>query len=100
MWKDGSMDRRQLVAAAARHSDLTQRQMNQALEALLKAVGEALAAGEAVSISSFGRFEVREYPGRKLRRFDGPGHYTVQERRVPIFKSSAALRRRVKGEIS
>jgi len=91
------MDRRALVAAAARHSDLTQRQMNQALEALLAAIGEALAAGETVVISSFGRFEVRAYPGRRLRRFDGPGHYTVEDRRVPVFKSSAALRRRVKG---
>lgn len=94
------MDRRQLVAAAARRSDLTQRQVNEALEALLEALGEALATGETVAISSLGRFEVREYPGRKLRRFDGPGHYTVEERRVPVFRSSAALRRRVKGEAS
>mgnify|MGYP002682694523 CR=1 FL=1 len=61
------------------------------------AIGEALAAGETVVISSFGRFEVRAYPGRRLRRFDGPGHYTGEDRRVPVFKSSAALRRRVKG---
>lgn len=91
------MDRRELIAAAARYSDLTQRQMNQALEALLKAIGEALAAGGTVSISSFGRFEVREYHGRRLRRFDGPGHYRVEDRQVPVFKPSAALRRRVKG---
>jgi len=94
------MDRRGLVASAARRSDLTQRQMNQALEALLAAIGEALASGETVTIASFGRFEVRAYPGRRLRRFDGPGHYTVEDRRVPVFKSAAALRRRVKGESS
>jgi len=90
------MDRRQLVAAAARRSDLTQRQTNKALAAILEAIGGALAAGETVAISSFGRFEVREYPGRRLHRFDGPGHYTVEDRRVPVFKSSAALRRRVR----
>ena len=92
------MDRRELVAAAARGSDLTQRQMGQALDALLDAIGEALIDGEAVVISSVGRFEVREYPGRRLRRFDGPGHYTVADRRVPVFKSSAALRRRLRGQ--
>jgi len=92
------MDKRQLVAAAARRSRLTQRQTRQALEALLEAIGEALAAGETVAISSFGRFEVRAYPGRKLRRFDGPGHYLVESRRVPVFRSSAVLRRRLRGE--
>lgn len=94
------MDRRQLVAAAARHSDLTQRQVNEALDVLLDAIAEALAAGDTVAISSFGRFEVREYPGRRLRRFDGPGHFTVEDRRVPVFKSSVALRRRLKGGLS
>ena len=91
------MDRRQLVAAAARRGDLTQRQMDKALGVLLETIAEALATGETVALSSFGRFEVREYPGRKLRRFDGPGHYTVEDRWVPVFKSSAALRRRLRG---
>ena len=71
--------------------------MNQALEAFLAAIGEALAAGETVTIASLEHFEVRAYPGRRLRRFDGPGHYTVEDRQVPVFKPSAALRRRVKG---
>ena len=91
------MDRRDLIAAAAQGSDLTQRQMGKALDALLDAIGEALINGDAVVISSFGRFEVREYPGRRLRRFDGSGHYTVADRRVPVFRSSAALRRRLRG---
>ena len=92
------MDKRQLVAAAARRSCLTRRQTRQALEALLETIAGALAGGESVALADFGRFEVREYPGRELRRFDGRGHYSVAGRRVPVFRSSAVLRRRVRGE--
>ena len=90
------MNKRELVAAAARRSPLTQRQMLQALEALLSTIADTLAEGEYVALSDFGRFETQVYPGRRLRRFDGAGHYQVEDRRVPVFRSSAALRRRVK----
>jgi DNA-binding protein HU-beta len=90
------MDRRQLIAAAARRSRLSREQVGQALDALLETLVVALAEGEIVALSSFGRFETQVYPARKLRRFDGAGHYTVTERRVPVFKSSAALRRRLR----
>ena len=90
------MNKRQLVDAAARQSNLTREQMREALEAILEAISEALAGDECVALSTFGRFETLTYPGRALRRFDGQGHYTVEGRRVPVFKSSAALRRRVR----
>ena len=92
------MDKRQLVAAAARRSSLTQRQMREALDALLATINETLASGDYVALADFGRFEMRAYPGRKLQRFGGPGHYTVEARLVPVFKSSAALRRRLRGK--
>jgi nucleoid DNA-binding protein len=92
------MDRRGLVTAAARRSSLSREQMRDALDALLGTVAEALAGGETVAIASFGRFETQVYPGRKLRRFGGPGHYAVEERRVPVFRSSAVLRRRLREE--
>jgi nucleoid DNA-binding protein len=90
------MNKRQLVAAAARRTVLTQGQVRQAMDAVLETIADALAEGGCVSLSDFGRFEVKPYPGRRLRRFDGDGHYTVDDRPVPAFKSSAALRRRVK----
>jgi len=92
------MDRRGLVSAAARRSGLSREQMRDALDALLETIVEAMAGGETVAIASFGRFETQVYPGRKLRRFDGPGHYVVEERQVPVFRSSAVLRRRLREE--
>jgi integration host factor subunit beta len=92
------MNKRQLVAAAARKSSLTQRQTREALEAILETMVNALAGGDHVLLSGFGRFEVQRYAGRRLRRFDGEGHYTVEDRPVPVFKSSSALRRRLREE--
>ena len=94
------MNKRQLIAVAARRSSLTQVQTREALEAIQEVIARALADGDHVIISGFGRFDVQHYAGRNLRRFDGHGHYTVEDRLVPVFRSSAALRRQVKEERS
>ena len=90
------MNKRQLIAAAARRSSLTQGQVREALEAVQEVITRALANGDHVTISGFGRFDVQQYAGRKLRRFDGEGHYEVKERRLPIFRSSKLLRQRLR----
>jgi len=90
------MNRRALIAAAARRSELSIGQMGQALRVILETIEEALAQGDCVTLADFGRFKVQTYPGRRLHRFDGPGHYEAQERVIPVFVSSASLRRRLR----
>ena len=90
------MNKRQLIAAAARRSSLTQGQVREALEAVQEVITCALANGDHVTISGFGRFDVQHYAGRKLRRFEGKGHYEVKDRRVPVFRSSKLLRQRLR----
>jgi nucleoid DNA-binding protein len=90
------VNKRQLIAAAARRSSLTQGQVREALEAIQEVITRALANGDHVTISGFGRFDVQQYAGRKLRRFVGEGHYEVKARRVPIFRSSKLLRQRLR----
>jgi len=90
------MNKRQLIAAAARRSSLSQKQVGEALEILLAVISEALADGDRVAISGFGRFDVQPYAARKLRRFEGQGHYEVPGRLVPVFRSSKRLRERVR----
>jgi len=90
------MNRQQLIAAAARRSSLTQRQVRRALQAILETVGESLADGRPVVLPNFGRFDLQHYSGRMVRRFGGKGHYTVRERWVPVFRSAPALRRKVR----
>ena len=90
------MNKRQLIAAAARRSALTQGQVREALAAVQEVITCALANGDHVTLSGFGRFDVQQYTARTLRRFDGEGYYEVQERRVPIFRSSKQLRQRLR----
>ena len=90
------MNKRQLIAAAARRSSLTQILTREALEAILVVIARSLADDDHVTISSFGRFDVQQYAGRKLRRFDGAGHYEVEDRRVPVFRASRLLRRKLR----
>jgi nucleoid DNA-binding protein len=90
------MNKRQLIAAAAARTSLTQRQVREALDAILETIADSLASSEPVTLSSFGRFDVKYYAPRRLRRFDGPGHYIVRDRSIPVFRSSAALRRRLR----
>ena len=90
------MNRRQLVAAGARRSSLTQRQVRRALQAILDTVGESLADGRPVVLPNFGRFDLQRYSGRTLRRFGEEGHHTVQDHWVPVFRSAPALRRKVR----
>ena len=92
------MNKRQLIAAAARQSSLTQGQVREALDAILEVITGALAEGDHVTISSFGRFDVQHYAGRRLYRFDEPGHYQVEGRPVPVFRSSKRLRRQLRKE--
>ena len=94
------MNKRQLIAAAARRSSLTQVQTREALEAILVVIAQSLADGEHVTISGFGRFDVQQYAGRRLRRFNGEGHYEVEDRRVPVFRASKLLRRKLRRKSS
>jgi DNA-binding protein HU-beta len=90
------MNKRQLVAAAARKTPLTRRQMAEALDALLETIAEVLESGDYVALSDFGHFSTQEYVGRSLSRFGKQGHYAVESRLIPIFKSSQVLRQRLR----
>jgi nucleoid DNA-binding protein len=92
------VNKRQLIVATARQTSLTQRQTREALEAILEVISRALASGDHVTVSGFGRFDTQRYPGRRLHRFDGQGQYTVAERWIPVFRSSKLLRRRLRRE--
>jgi nucleoid DNA-binding protein len=72
--------------------------MRVAVDAIFEAIADALACGDTVALSGFGRFSAQDYPGRELSRFGGQGHYRVDGRPIPVFKSSQALRRRLRGE--
>jgi len=78
------VDKRQPVTAAARRSTLTQREVDEALHAILETV--AVAIGEPVVLKEFGRFSTWQRRQR-IRGFDGQAHEVDEVQGT--FKASA-----------
>ena len=65
------------------------------LEDVLEVISEALVAGEAVKISRFGSFRVREKRRRMGRNPRTGEEATISPRRVLTFRPSNGLRKRI-----
>lgn len=61
------MKKTQLIEKAAQASGLTKKDTALALDAILDAIGEAVAAGETVQIPGFGTWTVKEQKARTGR---------------------------------
>jgi nucleoid DNA-binding protein len=92
------MDKRQLIEAAAQRTVLSRQEVRIALEALVDVIAEALAGGDEVILKDFGRFGVHEVPPYTIRHVQTRWPQLVSGVRLPVFKSSAALRRRLREE--
>jgi DNA-binding protein HU-beta len=92
------MNKRQLTEAVARRSNLTRQEAHIALEALVDVIAETLAGGDEVILKDFGRFGVHEVPPYTIRHVQTRWPQLVSGVRLPVFKSSAALRRRLREE--
>ena len=61
------MNKSQLIKAVAEKSELSQKQVTEAIALIEETLVETLKAGEKVQLSGFGTFEVRERAERKGR---------------------------------
>ena len=86
--------KRSLLAQVARRTSLTRAQVGEALEGILEVVAETMAAGGAVTLVGFGRFEARVHRPRSVRGLDRKS-YRVTGRRVPTFRAYPSLRQRM-----
>ena len=93
------LHKRSLVAQVARRTSLTRAQVGEALEGILEVVAETMAAGGAVTLVGFGRFEVAEHKGRTIHGLDGRA-YQIENRLVPSFKPYPHLRLLLQGKAS
>ena len=91
-----SMTRSDLVdELAARFGQLTHRDTEQAVRAILEAVGDALVRGHRVEIRGFGSFSANRRPPRMGRNPRSGESVAIPEKRVPHFKPGKALREAV-----
>jgi len=89
------MNKTELVAAVAAKTELTKKDAEKAVAAVLDTVAETLAAGEKVQLVGFGTFEIREREARTAKNPRTGEPVEVAASRVPAFKAGQALKTKV-----
>lgn len=92
------MNKSELIDAVAERSGLTKKAASQAVEAVLQAVTDSLAAGQKVTLVGFGTFEVRERAARKGVNPATGAAIEIPAGKVPAFKAGKALKDAVAGK--
>jgi DNA-binding protein HU-beta len=86
------MNKSELIDAIASKGDLSKAQAGQALEALIGAVGDALKAGDSVTLVGFGTFSVKERAARSGRNPKTGEAIQIAASKVPGFKAGKGLK--------
>ena len=90
-----TLTRSDLSEAVYREIGLSRNESAEMVENILSRIVEALIAGEAVKISSFGTFAVREKGARMGRNPKTGEEVPIEPRRVLVFRPSHILKERV-----
>ena len=91
------MRKQDLIRAVAQESKLSDSQATTAVNAVIRAIQNALASGEEVNISGFGAFRVVERAQREGRNPRTGTAMTIGPRRSPAFRAGSQLKRAVEG---
>ena len=89
------MNKTELVAAVAAKTEMSKKNAEKAVAAVLETVAETLAAGEKVQLVGFGTFETREREARTAKNPRTGETVEVAASRVPAFKAGQALKNKV-----
>jgi DNA-binding protein HU-beta len=90
------MNKTELVAAVAAKAELSKKDAEAAVTAVLDSVKDALAEGDKVSIVGFGTFSVKTRAARTGINPLTKAPMSIPETKVPTFKAGAALKDAVK----
>ena len=80
---------------AARFGQLTQRDAEFAVKAILDAMNDALVRGHRIEIRGFGSFSINRRPPRMGRNPRSGESVAIPDKKVPHFKPGKALREAV-----
>lgn len=90
------MNKTELVAAVAAKAELSKKDAEAAVTAVLDSVKDALADGDKVSIVGFGTFAVKTRAAREGINPLTKAPMSIPETKVPTFKAGSALKDAVK----
>lgn len=89
------MTKAELVSAIAEKTELTKKDSEKALTAVLESITEALKKGEKVALVGFGTFEVRARAARQGINPQTKKKIKIPATKVPAFKAGKALKETV-----
>ena len=90
------MTKTDLINAVAEKAELTKKDADKAVAAVIDSITETLAKGEKVQLVGFGTFEIRgraERTGRNPRTKEA---MTIPASKAPVFKAGKAFKDAVK----
>ncbi|MCI6245739.1 MAG: HU family DNA-binding protein [Eubacterium sp.] len=90
------MNKSELIAAVAAKADLSKKDAEAAVKAVIDSVSEALADGDKVALVGFGTFEVKTRAARTGKNPRTGEAIEIPAAKVPSFKAGAALKNAVK----
>ncbi len=86
------MNKTELIATVAEKTDLSKKDADAAVSAVLGAITDALKAGDKIQLVGFGTFEVRNRAAKQGRNPRTGETMTVPASKVPAFKAGKALK--------
>jgi len=86
------MNKPELISAIAEKSNLTKKDAEHALNALLDTITEALVRGDRVQLIGFGTFEVKVRAPRTGRNPQTKEEISIPESKVPSLKFSKVIK--------
>ncbi len=90
------MNKTELVNAVAEKAELSKKDAEKAVAAVLSAVEDALVAGDKVQLIGFGTFEVKQRAARTGHNPQTGETIEIAAAKIPSFKAGAALKNAVK----
>lgn len=86
------MTKNDLIAQVAGTAELSKKDAEKAVNAVLEAITNALAGGDKVSLVGFGTFETRKRPERKGLNPRTKEQITIPATTAPAFKAGKGLK--------
>ena len=86
------MNKSELVEAVAKVAESSKAEAQAHVDAIIDAIGSALARDEKVSVTGFGTFEVRHRAARKARNPQTGETIEVKASKAPAFRAGKALK--------
>jgi DNA-binding protein HU-beta len=90
------MTKAELCARVAEQTELTKKETEDVVNAVLDTIMETLAAGERVQLVGFGCFEVRERAARRARNWTNGSTVELPPTKAVQFRAGKNLREIVK----